>query len=185
MNCPSCARENPDTAVRCLHCGVPLITASEDRTMDTPTPPGDGTILGNPDVSPAGKTSKSTTTKSKRTRAKASVAASQSRSTASRVSRAGILEPGEQLGPRFVVEALLGEGGMGRVYKVYDKEIDRYLALKVLLPELANDPQIIQRFKHELLLASRISHKNILRIHDLNEVDGIKFITMAYVEGND
>jgi len=71
---------------------------------------------------------------------------------------------GEELGPRFVIESLLGEGGMGRVYKVYDRELDRYAALKVLLPDLAGDPQIIQRFKHELLLASRISHKNILRI---------------------
>src|SRR5262245_20623394 len=74
---------------------------------------------------------------------------------------------------------------MGRVYKAYDRELDRFIALKVLQPELASDPQIIQRFKHELLLASRISHKNILRIHDLSEADGVKFITMAYVEGQD
>src|SRR5262245_47852638 len=74
---------------------------------------------------------------------------------------------------------------MGRVYKAYDRELDRFIALKVLQPELASDPQIIQRFKHELLLASRISHKNILRIHDLSEADGVKFITMAFVEGQD
>ena len=74
---------------------------------------------------------------------------------------------------------------MGRVYKAYDRELDRFIALKVLLPDLANDPQIIQRFKHELLLASRISHKNILRIHDLSEADGVKFITMAFVAGED
>src|SRR5262245_46364645 len=74
---------------------------------------------------------------------------------------------------------------MGRVYKAYDRELDRFIALKVLQPELASDPQIIQRFKHELLLASRISHKNILRIHDLSEADGVKFITMAFVDGQD
>ena len=51
----------------------------------------------------------------------------------------------------------------------------------MLLSELTTDPQVIQRFKSELLLASRISHRNILRIHDLSEADGVKFITMAYV----
>src|SRR6516225_2956999 len=115
MNCPSCARENPDTAVRCLHCGVPLIIASEDRTMDTPTPPDDGTLAGGVEVTPSGRTPKTPSPKSGRSRAKtgrtkASIAASKSRSTTSRISRAGILEPGEELGPRFVIEALLGEG---------------------------------------------------------------------------
>jgi serine/threonine-protein kinase len=96
-----------------------------------------------------------------------------------------LLEQGTELGPRFVIEGLLGEGGMGRVYKVYDRELDRYVAIKVLQPELTNDPQVVQRFKHELLLASKISHKNILRIHDLSEADGVKFISMAFVDGDD
>ena len=74
---------------------------------------------------------------------------------------------------------------MGRVYKATDRDLGRVVAIKVLLSELTNDPQVILRFKHELLLASRISHKNILRIHDLSEADGVKFITMAFVEGQD
>ena len=96
-----------------------------------------------------------------------------------------MLEPGDELGSRFQIDDLLGEGGMGRVYKATDRELGRVIAIKVLLSELTNDAQVIQRFKHELLLASRISHKNILRIHDLSEADGVKFITMAYVEGKD
>jgi eukaryotic-like serine/threonine-protein kinase len=95
------------------------------------------------------------------------------------------LEPGDELGPRFLIDNLLGEGGMGRVYKATDRELGRVIAIKVLLSELTSDAQVIQRFKHELLLASRISHRNILRIHDLSEADGVKFITMAYVEGKD
>ena len=74
---------------------------------------------------------------------------------------------------------------MGRVYKATDLELGREVAIKVLLSELTNDAQVIQRFKHELLLASRISHRNVLRIHDLSEADGVKFITMAYVQGRD
>lgn len=97
----------------------------------------------------------------------------------------GAFEPGDELGNRYRVEQMLGQGGMGRVYKAFDKELERMVALKVLQPELVSDPSALQRFKQELLLASRISHKNILRIHDLGEADGVKFISMAFVEGED
>jgi len=88
-------------------------------------------------------------------------------------------------GPRFRIEQLLGAGGMGKVYKAFDKELSRTVALKTLLPELVHDHLLTQRFKQELLLASKISHRNILRIHDLGEVDGVKFISMAFIEGKD
>ena len=93
--------------------------------------------------------------------------------------------PGAQFGPRYRIESLIGAGGMGKVYKAYDKDLDRTVALKVVRSEFASDPGSMQRFKQELLLASRISHRNILRIHDLGDVDGLKFISMAYVEGKD
>ena len=93
--------------------------------------------------------------------------------------------PGTQFGPRYRIESVIGEGGMGKVYKAYDKDLDRTVALKVVRPELASDPNSMQRFKQELLLASRISHRNILRIHDLGDVGGMKFISMAYVDGKD
>ena len=95
------------------------------------------------------------------------------------------LEPGMDFGPRFRIEKLLGAGGMGKVYKAFDKELSRTVALKTLLPELVSDYLLTQRFKQELLLASKISHRNILRIHDLGEVNGVKFITMAFIEGKD
>ena len=98
---------------------------------------------------------------------------------------AGRLEPGTEFGPRYRIESLLGRGGMGAVYKAYDKELNRVVALKLVRPELIADASSMQRFKQELLLASRISHKNILRIHDLGDVQGVKFISMAYVEGKD
>jgi tetratricopeptide (TPR) repeat protein/TolB-like protein len=74
---------------------------------------------------------------------------------------------------------------MGAVYRAYDSELGRTVALKLVRPELATSSQTMQRFKQELLLASKISHKNILRIHDLGDLNGVKFITMAYVEGAD
>jgi serine/threonine protein kinase/tetratricopeptide (TPR) repeat protein/TolB-like protein len=96
-----------------------------------------------------------------------------------------IISPDTDFGPRYRVEALVGEGGMGRVYKALDKELDRVVAIKVIRPTAMAGPDALRRFKQELVLASKISHKNILRIHDLSEVNGMKFITMAYVEGQD
>ncbi|HUO35922.1 MAG TPA: tetratricopeptide repeat protein [Candidatus Acidoferrum sp.] len=96
-----------------------------------------------------------------------------------------LITPGTDFGPRYRIEAVLGQGGMGRVYRAYDKDLDRVVALKVVRPGMVGEPDALKRFKQELLLASRISHKNILRIHDMGEVNGMKFITMAYVEGSD
>jgi serine/threonine-protein kinase len=97
----------------------------------------------------------------------------------------GLVQPGTDLGSRYRIESLLGEGGMGSVYKAYDRELDRLVAIKVIRPVLVADPTAAQRFKQELLLGSRVSHKHILRIHDLGEANGLKFISMAYVDGDD
>src|SRR5271154_301686 len=95
------------------------------------------------------------------------------------------LSVGSDFGTRYRIESLLGQGGMGRVYKAYDKTLDRTIALKVVRQGVMADTEALNRFKQELLLASKISHTNILRIHDMGEVGDVKFITMAYVEGPD
>jgi len=95
------------------------------------------------------------------------------------------LSAGSDFGTRYRIEALLGQGGMGRVYKAYDKTLDRTVALKVVRQGMMADMEAINRFKQELLLASKISHTNILRIHDMGEVGDVKFITMAFVDGPD
>src|SRR5512142_3090658 len=74
---------------------------------------------------------------------------------------------------------------MGAVYRGHDLDLDRTVALKLIRPGIAADPTVSLRLKQELLLASKVSHKNILRIHDLGEANGMKFISMAYVEGED
>jgi eukaryotic-like serine/threonine-protein kinase len=95
------------------------------------------------------------------------------------------LSAGTDFGTRYRIEALLGQGGMGRVYKAYDKTLDRTVALKVVRQGVMADGEALNRFKQELLLASKISHTNVLRIHDMGEVGEVKFITMAYVDGPD
>jgi eukaryotic-like serine/threonine-protein kinase len=95
------------------------------------------------------------------------------------------LPPGTVLGQRYEIVALLGEGGMGAVYEALDRELERPVALKVIRPELAKSKAIIDRFKQELLLAREVTHRNVIRIYDLGEADGIKFITMEFVQGED
>jgi len=98
-------------------------------------------------------------------------------------SNAFALPAGTVLGSRYEILRLLGEGGMGAVYKAKDTELDRVIALKVIRPELASNPEILQRFKQELVLARQVTDRNIIRIFDLGEADGVRFITMEYVEG--
>src|ERR1700722_10119576 len=95
------------------------------------------------------------------------------------------LAPGHLLAQRYEVLSLLGEGGMGAVYKARDVELGRVVALKVIRPDLARNRAILDRFKQELILATQVTHRNVVRIYDLGEADGIKFITMEYVEGED
>jgi len=101
------------------------------------------------------------------------------------VSPQPVLEEGTVLAGRYEIVQTLGEGGMGAVYKAKDLELDRMVALKVIRPELARNSSIIERFKQELLLSQRVTHRNVIRIYDLGEGDGVKFITMEYIEGRD
>jgi serine/threonine protein kinase/tetratricopeptide (TPR) repeat protein len=94
-----------------------------------------------------------------------------------------ILEAGKWIGGRFQIMELLGMGGMGAVYKAYDRDIERVIALKCIRPELSSHPEIVQRFTQELLLARQIAHKNVIRIFDVRESGGLKFITMELLEG--
>lgn len=97
----------------------------------------------------------------------------------------GEFAPGTVLGDRYEILALLGQGGMGAVYKARDTELDRLVALKIIRPELTTNPEILKRFKQELILARQVTHRNVIRIFDLGQADGFKFITMEYLEGQD
>jgi len=92
---------------------------------------------------------------------------------------------GRVLGNRYEILGVIGKGGMGWVYKARDREIDRVVAIKVIKPDLARDETVIARFRDEIILARKVTHKNVLRIFDIAEADGFKFISMPYIEGKD
>jgi len=95
------------------------------------------------------------------------------------------LTGGTTFSERYEVIEELGKGGMGRVYRVEDKKIKEEVALKLIKPEIASDQAMIERFRNELKLARKITHKNVCRMHDFHEEEGIPFITMEYIEGED
>ncbi len=93
-------------------------------------------------------------------------------------------QSGEKLfAGRYQILSTLGRGGMGDVYRVRDTKLQEEMALKLLRPEIAYDTDIIQRFRNELKLARKITHRNVCRVFDFHEEEGTPFITMEYLEG--
>lgn len=187
MECSHCHANNAPTALRCAQCDTPL-DAGEVTAVTLPlataeiTAPHLGdTTVGITTPSPGDETVGTATASD----ATVGVAEGWSQpASTSPVSRHPLL-PRSLLGTRYEILDLLGEGGMGAVYKARDRELDRVVALKVIRPELAVHPEVLARFKQELILARKVTHRNVIRIFDLGEVDGTKFITMDYVEGQD
>jgi tetratricopeptide (TPR) repeat protein/tRNA A-37 threonylcarbamoyl transferase component Bud32 len=96
---------------------------------------------------------------------------------------------GKPFGERYHIIKLLGAGGMGAVYQALDNELGVAVAIKTVRKELAADPDsarlLDRRFKQELLLARKVTHKNIVRVYDIGELDGVKYITMPFLQGED
>ncbi len=155
MQCPVCQTDNPVTAVTCQKCS-------------TPFPLSDVTISPTDYGQSAAGWSKAVTLR-----------------PSSEAATRGQLEPGSMLGERYEILQLLGQGGMGAVYKARDIELERTVALKLIRSDLASHPEILRRFKQELILAREVTHRNVIRIFDLGQASGVRYITMDYVEGQD
>jgi tetratricopeptide (TPR) repeat protein/predicted Ser/Thr protein kinase len=163
MTCPQCRTPNPDESKVCAQCGAPLDL--ENATLPLISSKEAGAV-------PARET-------------QATAWSSPATGSFESAPAAGALKPGSVLGERYEIVKLLGEGGMGAVYRAHDRELDRVVALKVIRPELARNEQVLRRFKQELILARQITHRNIIRIFDLGTAEGMRFITMEFIEGED
>lgn len=165
MRCPSCGEAFVPVAGRCSACGaLPDVIGA--------TGPGvPGALSGAEADTAAGPT----------------IATSSPRAGAA--TTAGPLQPGQAFGPRYHIIRVLGAGGMGVVYQAWDAELGVAVALKVIRSEVLQDIEsakdVERRFKRELVLARQVTHKHVVRIHDLGELDGIKYLTMPFVEGED
>jgi tetratricopeptide (TPR) repeat protein/predicted Ser/Thr protein kinase len=166
MDCPQCGLTNPSNVTACAKCSTPLPV----RRSGVASPSAGAFLPHEMDR---------TVIDGAATGGSAPVAASAHATPMS--GRA--LRIGSVIGQRYEILEQLGEGGMGTVYKVRDRELERIVAMKVIRPELAQTVEVLNRFKQELIIARQVTHKNVSRIYDLAEADGVKFITMEFLEG--
>jgi serine/threonine-protein kinase len=97
----------------------------------------------------------------------------------------GRFPPGTSLAERYRIIGLVGQGGMGEVYRASDLKLGQPVALKFLPPATATNQHLKTRFLAEVRIARQVSHPNVCRVYDIGEVDGFTFLSMEYVDGED
>src|SRR6266851_9610209 len=192
MVCPICGKDAQAVGGRCVSCNARLGAApgdagtilmeSRDSSASTFAPAA--TTSGGDPAPNAGSTGTDPTITPVDTTGLIITAAGASHTR----QKEGPLRTGQSFGSRYHIIRVLGIGGMGAVYQAWDAELSVAVALKVIRIDgrggrVSSEQE--RRFKNELLLARQVTHKNVVRIHDLGEIDGIKYITMPYVQGDD
>ena len=108
-----------------------------------------------------------------------------SRVTSAAAEDEGRFVPGTLLGGRYRIIGLLGRGGMGEVYRATDLTLGQSVALKFLPEEASRNQRLLERFHGEVRVARLVSHPNVCRVYDIGEIEGMPFISMEYVDGED
>jgi tetratricopeptide (TPR) repeat protein/predicted Ser/Thr protein kinase len=197
--CPACSLDNEPGDAFCRHCGALLMPEAGPPVRGIPASPvppphlspekpgsrEPGSKPETPDAAPAPQPAppEKAVPPANPLPPLPPAAPSDSSMTATlRVSRKEF-GTGSMFADRYQIVEELGQGGMGRVYRALDKKVNEEVAIKVVRPEISSEPRIIERFSNELRNARGISHKNICRMYDLFESDGLHFITMEYVPG--
>jgi serine/threonine protein kinase len=169
--CPRCSAETPEAARFCASCGAAL-GLDDALTIGVSVPPTRPASSG-----PIGVVSR-------RTPAPASAPKSDSGwLTSSDSISHGRFAPGALLDGRYRIVGLLGTGGMGEVYRADDLRLGQPVALKFLPDGLREDPIRLAQFHNEVRTARQVSHPNVCRVHDIGEAEGLLYISMEYVDG--
>ncbi len=177
MFCQACGSKLPETARFCSGCGTAVNEPGEtllghggggheDATLDgagaPPGTPGSGSQRrARPSAAPAGTLSSSDPI------------------------TGGRFVPGQIVAERYRIVALAGRGGMGEVYRAEDLKLGQAVAIKFLPVTLSQDPPALSRFHSEVRIARQVSHPNVCRVFDIGEAEGVPFLTMEYVDGED
>src|SRR5882724_5198287 len=150
-SCSVCGTKIPPPGRFCSACGTPVPDSGDGATLDfgMPTPPRPSSSGSSPKSSGSAPSSISD----------------------------GLFLPGILLSGRYRIIALLGRGGMGEVYRADDLTLGQPVALKFLPDTAARDEALLERFRNEVRMARRVSHRNVCRVCDVGEVDGHTFFT--------
>jgi serine/threonine protein kinase/Tfp pilus assembly protein PilF len=187
--CPECGYENPIDAIYCGQCANMIIVTRYEKKPPVefvPEPPPEINFMASPE--PEEKPEEQPEEKPPEEPAGEQEDQPEEKPadlTKTIESPTDELATGSTFAARYQIIEELGKGGMGRVYKALDTEIDEKVALKLIRPELAADEKMIRRFRKELKTARQISHKNVCRMYDIGTKKGIRYITMEYVSGED
>jgi tRNA A-37 threonylcarbamoyl transferase component Bud32 len=149
--------------------------------------PGDETRLGE---SPAGDATRRADPASDETRLADTASRERPSSSAGWLSSSGAIDhgrfpPGTVLGNRYRIVGRLGRGGMGEVFRADDLKLGQPVALKFLPPEVDRDPARLTQLHSEVRMARQVSHPNVCRVYDIDEIEGHTFLSMEYVDGED
>jgi serine/threonine protein kinase len=178
MFCSSCGAKNAPEGRFCSACGAALNPdveatflgsdpVAEGATIDSPTPRRPA-----PPQTPAPRTPRAPSASAGTTSSSDSIAG-------------GRFVPGQIVAGRYRIVALAGRGGMGEVYRAEDLRLSQIVAIKFLPESLSKDAAALARFHSEVRIARQVSHPNVCRMFDIGDVDGIAFLTMEYVDGED
>jgi len=177
MKCPACTQEiDPDSDLSCPSCGASVDESYEPtrRLSEGPAP-----------QTPAGVHS----TDSQRPPAPSRGSLHTSRPPTTFTSLDSVeharFVAGTMLGERYRIVGLLGRGGMGEVYKAEDLRLGQMVALKFLPEQLSADGAALARFHREVRVARQIAHRNVCRVYDIGEAEGLPFLSMEYVRGEE
>jgi hypothetical protein len=169
MSCSSCGSEVSGTARFCPSCGRAVDFGSTPTLGPEAAPRGTGSGGGSQGAGPRKRDS----------------------SPSSRISSSGSsfdgarFTPGTVLEERYRIVAMAGRGGMGEVYRAEDLKLSQTVALKFLPAAIAQDGAALARLHREVRVARQVSHPNVCRVFDIGDADGLPFLTMEYVDGED
>ena len=189
-SCVKCGRPVPSGAGFCPNCGTQIgdatFTSSPPETPETMLPNATSGAVGSGRGAPPANIGDSPTAATIGPTGMSTSLDSPSPRPPVRPGD-GPFQAGQQVGPRYTILKLLGTGGMGAVYQAFDHELGVAVAIKVIRPAAQADATAAKeleiRLKRELVLARQVTHKYVVRIHDIGEIDGIKYLTMPFVEG--
>jgi len=187
MFCSACGSRVADTARFCARCGGAILGDADETVLgdETGLETGDETLA--PGQGLRAKSAPQTAVRAAATRrqGRPGTPSSSSTSSSSEPIGGGRFAPGSIVAERYRIVALLGKGGMGEVYRAEDVRLSQVLALKFLPESLSQDASALARFHSEVRVARQVSHPNVCRMFDIGDAEGLPFLTMEYVDGED